>query len=338
MSEAVVDLFSGDTKVIAAELGEQVVLELDPLLHPALLCSYVYLKQFKQYQPRYYYRDWMLDSGAYSAWNSGKEIDLGQYIAVCHQLRASDPTLSEIIALDVINDGKSPRKDTAEKSLANALKMKAAGLEVVPVFHYGEPMEILREYCAAFDKVGLSCRFGEEMVDSLKFYDACYHAQWPKKFHSFGWMADELVFRYPFHSFDSASWELGPQCFGNWKKFGWLGSRGQLDIRTQVKHYLKLEQQARVRWGKQMEELAAPASPTMRLAIPGGSEIYPLALNHSQLPSKVAPAVESSTSYTVTSVTKSTKKSSELVGQDEKWKNYWVNRGLKRDEKNLPQV
>ncbi len=69
-----------------------------------------------------------MDSGAYSAWNSGEVIDLADYENKCHQLLAQDPTLKEIIALDVINDGKTPKAVTGKQSLDNALRMKADGL------------------------------------------------------------------------------------------------------------------------------------------------------------------------------------------------------------------
>ena len=46
---------------------------------PALLVSYVYLEPFLKNQHRYCYRDWVLDSGAFSAHNSGTEIKLQDY-------------------------------------------------------------------------------------------------------------------------------------------------------------------------------------------------------------------------------------------------------------------
>jgi hypothetical protein len=189
-----------------------------------------------------------------------------KYMRTCQRLLMSDPTLVEIIALDVINDGKTSRTITGRLSLANALIMKENNLEVIPVFHVGEDWAILREYCARFSKVGLSCRFGEEKVDSLKFYDQAFAREWPKRFHSFGWIADEVVYNYPFHSGDSASWRVGPLCFGNWKKFGMMSVRdSNVDLRSQLRYYHKMEEIAKIRWEKERAVLdALPSVPLCR--------------------------------------------------------------------------
>jgi hypothetical protein len=212
---------------------------------PALLVSYVYAAAFIKNQSRYFYRDWMMDSGAYSAYNSGKTINIDHYVAYCHERLAADKTLTEIIALDVIGSG--------EGSLKNALYMKSKGLEVIPVFHYGEDLGILREYNATFKKVGLSCRFGEPEKASYRFYDRCFATGWPKKYHSFGWTAEPMLMRYPFHSCDSSSWEQSPCAFGSWKAFGKMSIRGgSQNLRAEVEWYLKLERQLQNFWAKEM--------------------------------------------------------------------------------------
>ena len=60
---------------------------------PALLVSYVYLKPFLKFRPTYRYRDWVMDSGAFSAHVSGAEIKLQDYIDTCKRLSAEDVTL-----------------------------------------------------------------------------------------------------------------------------------------------------------------------------------------------------------------------------------------------------
>lgn len=343
-----------ETQIETLEKEELVSLELDVAVeHPAILISYVYLEPFLKFQPKYHYRNWCMDSGAYSAWNSGKVIDIEKYIDTCHKIKDVDPTLVEIIALDVINDGKTPKMETAKKSLANALHMKERGLDVIPVFHYGEDYGILREYCAAFNKVGLSCRFGELVEDSLKFYDQCFAREWPKRFHSFGWMEDYVAFAYPFHSLDSASWRLQPSAFGYWRKFGPLSARGDQDLRSQVKYYLDLEQKARVRFGKQMLELNEPNGPTIRLAT-SGDKASERAFNHANLPPKNGTMLDIALSNSKNGLKKVSQPKPARNGNDlelnaeptpqqviekpkpkgemdAKWVDYWANRGLKRD-------
>ena len=74
----------------------------------------------------------------------------------------------------------------------------------------------------------------------------------------------------PWHSVDSTNWEIGPCAFGRWQKFGALSVRGSnQDLRCEVKFYLDLEAKARVRWKKEMKELAAlddSAAPAVQLA------------------------------------------------------------------------
>lgn len=235
-------------------LGQRGVDALPDTSLPAILVSYYYITGFLDQQEKYRYRDWMMDSGAFSAYNSGAEIDLHEYIDICHLLRKEDPTLAEIIALDVIGSG--------EGSLKNAIVMREAGLDVIPVFHIGEDWGILKEYCAGWNKVGLSCRFGEPITQSYKFYDQCFARAWPKKFHSFGWMDEKMLMKYPFHSADSSSWEVGPCAFGNWKYFGKLPIYGSnQNLKTQVDWYLGLEERLRGRWRKEMALLREREKP-----------------------------------------------------------------------------
>ena len=58
---------------------------------PALLVSYVYLKHFEKHRAGFHFRDWCMDSGAFSAHNSGKVIDLSAYTQECAQRFATDP-------------------------------------------------------------------------------------------------------------------------------------------------------------------------------------------------------------------------------------------------------
>lgn len=233
-------------------LGRNGIPKLPPEKWPGILISYWYLDKFLHRQKEYAYRDWMLDSGAFSAYNEKTTIDLDLYIDVCQLLlERHDIAPVEIIALDVIGSG--------EGSLKNAWKMKYAGLNVIPVFHIGEDWKLLDEYCENWDKVGLSCRLGEGVPTSMRFYEQCFARQWPKKFHSFGWVGEKMLLEFPFHSSDSADWEIKPCQFGTWRAFAKEGSTNYLNwkgssqnLESEVEWYLKLEERLRVRWKKEM--------------------------------------------------------------------------------------
>ena len=79
---------------------------------PSLLISFYYLKGFLENRHKYAIRDWVLDSGAFSAHNSGVEIDLDEYMATCKDLMQSDDQLMEIFSLDVIGDWQASLKNT----------------------------------------------------------------------------------------------------------------------------------------------------------------------------------------------------------------------------------
>lgn len=222
----------------------------NPARPPALLVSYVFLEPFLQRQSQYVYRDWALDSGAFSARNSGVEISLDAYIETCQRLRANDPTLTEIFALDVIGDWRASR--------ANTEAMWNAGVPAIPCYHHGEPFDVLLGLAREYPKIAIGGITSLRGEGKLAFIEQCFARVWPKRIHGFGIGSESGVFRVPFHSVDATNWEIGPCKFGHWEKFGNLSVRGSKQhLGTQITHYLDLEERARVRWAKEMRELAA---------------------------------------------------------------------------------
>jgi hypothetical protein len=231
-----------------------------PVLRPALLVSYVYLEQFAKNRHRFNYRDWVLDSGAYSAHNSGTEVNLQKYIDVCKQLQAEDRTLTEVFALDVIGDWKA--------SLKNCETMWAQGVEAIPTFHVGEPESALLGMARDYPKIALGGCVRYRKKD--EFAAQCFARVWPKKIHGFGFWSEPSLLKVPWHSVDATSWEIRPCQFGKWQSFGGatLSVRGsKQNLRAEVEWYLKLEQRARQRWKKEMAELEALTAPSVRLAV-----------------------------------------------------------------------
>lgn len=227
---------------------------------PGLLVSYYYLEPFLKNQHRYRYRDWVMDSGAFSAHNSGKTISLSKYVDCCLDLMSKDKSLTEVFALDVIGD--------PDASLKNTEEMWRQGVSAIPCFHQGEPEEHLYHMAKEYPKVALGGVALERGDFKLAWLAQCFARVWPKKIHGFGMAGENIVYNLPFHSVDATNWEIAPCAFGNWQKFGAMSVRGSSqDLRSQVKHYLALEAKARVRWQKQMTELDGlpEVSPTVRL-------------------------------------------------------------------------
>lgn len=171
----------------------------------AVLVSFAYLRNW-QTAKTYFRRPrrLMLDSGAFSAYQLGWEIDHDALLA-----EAATPQWDEAVGLDVIGSW--------EGSLANAQYALARGVtKAMPVFHIGDPWHVLDFYRANFPKVGLSCRFGESVKTSMRFYEQCFARAWPHRFHSFGWVQDDPLAAFPFHSADAATWAVAPTAYRNW--------------------------------------------------------------------------------------------------------------------------
>jgi hypothetical protein len=218
---------------------------------PALLVSYVYLKPFLADRHRYHYRDWVLDSGAFSANNSGTEIRLQDYIDTCKRLRDQDTTPTEVFSLDVIGDWRASERNTVE--------MWKQGVEAIPCYHVGEPESVLR---------GLARVAIASGSIKLRFAEQCFARVWPCRIHGFGYSTEEHVLAVPWHSVDATTWEVGPCKFGNWKSFGRMNVRGsEQNLRAEVEWYLALERRARWRWAGEMRRLESAASPSIRLAV-----------------------------------------------------------------------
>lgn len=219
----------------------------------SLLVSFFYLKDWMQMQHAARPAKLMLDSGAYSAWNAGKQIDIQALTE-----ESKNPVWDEAISLDVVGD--------PETTWANTLWQLKQGAPVYPVFHIGEPWDYLQRYCEKFDKVGLSCRFGEPLKESMRWLEQCFARAWPHKFHSFGWVG-KMLKHFPFHSADSASWEQWPLRWGRWKSYGpksnfdgpvvkGLRVPGEHPVMIgEMQAYWDLQQRLKQQWGKELSRL-----------------------------------------------------------------------------------
>lgn len=196
-------------------IGRNGVERMSDTTLPALLVSYYYLDKFEEHQDKYYYRDWVMDSGAFSAHSSGVVINLQDYIDCCHRLMQNDPTLTEIYALDVIGDWKGTKKNTE--------KMWKQGVPAIPCFHYGEPWGVLKDYCAQYPKVALGGCVGKR--DKLKFIGQCFARAWPHKFHGFGFGHEDAILGFPFHCMNDEHEIL--------TKDGWKG-RGKVKVGDEI--------------------------------------------------------------------------------------------------------
>ena len=150
----------------------------------------------------------MLDSGAFSAWTQGKQVDLNTY---CDYIERNQEWIGEYVALDVINP-KDPHA-AAEASFENLIKMRKRGLRPLPVFHAGESFDWLhRMLDLGCDYIGLSAT----SLIARGSIDPWYRDAWAQlverdglpvvKAHAFGETRFAPLSLFPWASVDSSTW------------------------------------------------------------------------------------------------------------------------------------
>lgn len=161
--------------------------------------SFQYLGEIKKMQNQI---SLFLDSGAFSAWSKGIEININEYI---NFIKKYQKYLTVYAVLDDIN---SP-----EITWKNQKYMEDAGLNPLPVFHYGEDEKWLSEcmkydYFALGGMVPISNAKLKPWLDKIwrKLVDKDGYAKF--KVHGFGLTSVELMKRYPWYSVDSTSWVM----------------------------------------------------------------------------------------------------------------------------------
>lgn len=234
---------------------------------PSILISYAYLREYLSHKRIYPCRDWVLDSGAYSALTRGMKVSIAGYISTCKHLLLAEKSLLEVYALDVIGDHK--------QTLINTELMWTSGIEAIPCYHLGEPWEVFEEMVKKYPKVAVGGIANVDSVAKYKWIGQCFARAWPKKIHGFACGSEDLILKFPFHSVDATSWRMGASVFGQWNYFNHakLRTKGaHKDLRAEVIYYLRLEQRAKQRWSREMQKIAGGNGPNIHLAVAGGCE------------------------------------------------------------------
>lgn len=194
------------------------------------LTSYMYSKEFFQWleysegEPG----SMILDSGAFSAWNNNKTIDIEQYIIYCKKAikagKQSGKTI-HVVNLDVIpgkvgqslqlsnldNDGENEKiiNLAAQEGFRNLMRMKNEGITPIHVFHQGESWEWLHAMVEQTDYIGISpandLSVRSRVFWMLSVFEYMYEQKIEVKTHGFAvWMLPVLK-HLPFTSCDAAT-------------------------------------------------------------------------------------------------------------------------------------
>lgn len=159
----------------------------------------------------------MLDSGAFSAWNINKTVNIKEYVELCKKYKDK---IDLIVNLDVIPPKnviktKEIFEESAKNGYRNYYYMVKKGIsenKLIHVFHNGEDFKWLIKMIKEIPYIGLSPMVNKTTNEKAIWLDKCMDiilkkSGTPKvKFHGFAVTTTNLLKRYPWTSVDSSTW------------------------------------------------------------------------------------------------------------------------------------
>lgn len=149
-----------------------------------------------------------LDSGAFSAYNIGAEIDLGRYCDYCLENQDLFEVVSVLDKIDFNNTRAS-----AKGTYWNLQEMEKRGVKALPCFHFGEPMEVLEHYVANYEYITIGGMVPISNKQLFIWLDNLWGNYLTNadgtakvKVHGFGLTSLIMMIRYPWYSVDSSAW------------------------------------------------------------------------------------------------------------------------------------
>jgi hypothetical protein len=162
-----------------------------------------------------------IDSGAFSIWSNGAEVDFKAYLEFCKNILATARCKIVFAALDVIpgkKDGPNPTQSeialAADEGWANYKAMKQEGVPCLMTFHQFEHRRVLKriledsDYFAVAPRKDANAQSREEWLRALfRYLHGDEHfAPTDKKIHGLGISSAVWLQEFPFYSVDSTAW------------------------------------------------------------------------------------------------------------------------------------
>lgn len=152
-----------------------------------------------------------LDSGAFTTFSTGKQIDIGEYTLFCLE---HGHRYTAIAGLDVIGN--------PTQSARNYEFMRRAGVEFLPTFHIGDSWEFFHRLIIEYPYIaigGVAWRQRKGEAERKPILRALTYAHLQAKrvgvrLHGFGITRWEYIQMYPWHSVDSSTFNVGAR-FGH---------------------------------------------------------------------------------------------------------------------------
>lgn len=140
----------------------------------------------------------LIDSGAFTAWKSGKAIKLDDY---CRFIEALPFTPWRYFSLDMIGDPAG--------TLRNYELMRKRGFTPIPVFTRGEDLSVIDDYYKTSDVVGVGGLVGTP--GNKGFVNGVMKRIGKRRVHWLGFTSLPFIRAYRPYMCDTASWESGAQ-------------------------------------------------------------------------------------------------------------------------------
>jgi hypothetical protein len=172
--------------------------------------------------------DLIFDNGEFSRWKSGRPTNGPAYYDWLRSLDVEGVSWRWAAALDVIGDAEGTRKNwrVAQREHGDLLD------RLVPVFHEGDPWDLLDEYEPTERLVALGRTEGRgSKRATFAWYDEAFNRCPEMRPHALGNASPETLEPYPFASFDASSWERNA-AYSN--AHGWPFNRCTKELRMRA--------------------------------------------------------------------------------------------------------
>lgn len=138
--------------------------------------------------------DVLIDSGAFSAFKSGKPISIEEYQAFLDRTHPA-----QYMNLDVIGDWRA--------TLENQHYLEARGYHPIPVWHPQDPWALLGEMTATYPLIALGGLVPLTPTDRWATLRRVF-GEHPHTYHGLGIGSPRTLRAFPWYSCDSASWDV----------------------------------------------------------------------------------------------------------------------------------
>lgn len=198
------------------------------------LVSYYYKEQLKEVMSINFEGPTkiIIDSGAFSAWNTGSSINFSEYIQYCHEAIAQAEKANRpirVVNLDVIpgqkgqtaallrnrkHENKDLIEQAAQAGFNNLKAMKAEGVCPIHVFHQGEAWSWIDKIAEETDYMGVSpandMPVKTRVVWMNHVFDYMERRNIKVKTHGFATLFHSALRDLPLTSADALSWKMVP--------------------------------------------------------------------------------------------------------------------------------